>query len=146
MIACLHDIAVPKVLMPTTVCRPKSVSRHTTKVQVIASVIKQQCACRQRLVHEPDLLVTRAGGIQRISADKVHIEYLHISQLLLTLSFTPSPGTQPKGAALLATLTKSPQAHIHTAVHDTLPANLLPCWCQHDMGEPLETSVLVQRA
>ena len=47
------------------------------------------------MVHEPDLAVTRPGGRQHIGADKVHIEYLHISQLLLTLSFIPSPGQSP---------------------------------------------------
>lgn len=46
-------------------------------------------------LHEPDLMVLRAGGRQRLVQEKVYIENLHISQLQITLSFVPSPGTRP---------------------------------------------------
>ena len=40
-------------------------------------------------------MVLRAGGRQRLVQEKVYIEYLHISQLQITLSFVPSPGVHP---------------------------------------------------
>ncbi|KAL0051145.1 hypothetical protein WJX82_002690 [Trebouxia sp. C0006] len=49
-------------------------------------------AVRQRTPHEPDLMVLRAGGRQRVGGDKVYIEYLHVNKLQITLSFLPSPG------------------------------------------------------
>lgn len=50
------------------------------------------CMHRRRTPHEPDLLVLRAGGRQRVGRDKVYIEYLHVTKLRVTLSFLPSPG------------------------------------------------------
>ncbi|DBA81627.1 TPA: hypothetical protein ACH3X1_007382 [Trebouxia sp. C0004] len=49
-------------------------------------------AVRRRTPHEPDLMVLRAGGRQRVGGDKVYIEYLHVNKLQITLSFLPSPG------------------------------------------------------
>lgn len=68
----------------------------------MANQLLKLCVCRHQMMHEPEMAVTRPGGRQRISNDKVHIEYLHISQLLLTLSFIPSPGTQATHLAMLA--------------------------------------------
>ena len=38
-------------------------------------------------------MVLRAGGRHRPGGGKVYIEHLHVTQLRLTLSFVPSPGT-----------------------------------------------------
>lgn len=64
-------------------------------VPVRLHAIDDSNTCRVGQLHEPDLMVLRAGGRQRLVQEKVYIENLHISQLQITLSFVPSPGTWP---------------------------------------------------
>lgn len=77
-------------------------------------------ACRVGQLHEPDLMVLRAGGRQRLVQEKVYIEYLHISQLQITLSFMPSPGVHPP--------THVDSSLMHMFVHTSLQPHTIAKW------------------
>ena len=90
-------------------------------------------ACRVGQLHEPDLMVLRAGGRQRPVQEKVYIEYLHISQLQITLSFVPSPGMHPPP--------RVDSGHMHMFKHTLVQLHTIAKWL-HGTVAPREALVM----
>ncbi|KAA6426828.1 MAG: Vacuolar sorting-associated [Trebouxia sp. A1-2] len=92
-----HVLCVERLEMQTAPLLLEVEQAHAMQLMqfgksLLAPLADASHAVRQRTPHEPDLMVLRAGGRQRVGGDKVYIEYMHVNKLQITLSFLPSPG------------------------------------------------------